>query len=86
MNNYFTTTIQLLNHLADSGFPAQLQACHDGWQLLFPWFKGGDIACHSGTGGRLESYGFPWDDGDVTTDTVDGFCRRFASLLAQVTQ
>ena len=85
MNNYFTTTVQLLNHLADNGFPAQLQACRDGWQLLFPWFEGGDIACNSATGGRLESYGFPWDGDDVTHDTMNGFRHRLAVLWEQVT-
>ena len=77
MNTYFNTIVSLLNAFADRGFPAQLNACGDGWQLKFPWFEGGDIACNSATGGRLESYGFPWDEGDVTRDTIEGFCSRF---------
>ena len=85
MNNYFITTVSLLNSLADAGFPAQLESCLDGWRLVFPWFEGGDIACNSGTGGRLESYGFPWDEGDVTRDTAEGFRHRLAEVWALVT-
>ncbi len=84
-NTYFTTITALLNELADRGFPAQLFPIHDGFQLRFPWYEGGDIACHSGTFGVLESYGFPWDDGDVTRDTMDGFVQRLIPLWAEVT-
>ena len=85
MNNYFTTIVSLLNLLAEGGFPATLHACCDGWQLRFPWYEDGDIACHSGTFGQLESYGFPWDDGDVTRDTAESFRHRLASLWGEVT-
>ena len=85
MTNYFTTTVQFLNYLADHGFPSQLHPCGDGWQLVFPWFEDGDITCNSATGGQLESYGFPWDDGDVTRDTMDGFHHRLLVLWEQVT-
>ena len=85
MTNYFTTILQMLNHLADHGLPVQLRSCRDGWQLVFPWFEDGDITCNSATGGQLESYGFPWDDGDVTRDTMDGFRRRLVVLREQVT-
>lgn len=84
-NTYFTTITALLNELADRGFPAQLFPIHDGFQLRFPWYEDGDIACHSGTFGVLESYGFPWDDGDVTRDTMDGFVQRLIPLWAEVT-
>ena len=85
MNTYFTTITTLLNHLADHGYPAQLHACGDGWKLCFPWFEGADIACNTATGGRLESYGFPWDEGDITRDTVEGFRHRLAKLWVAVT-
>ena len=85
MNAYFTTIINLLNVLADHGFPAQLTECRDGWQLRFPWYEEGDIACHSETRGRLESYGFPWDDGGVTIDTAEGFVHRLAKVWKEVT-
>ena len=85
MTNYFTTILQMLNHLADHGYPSQLRPCRDGWQLVFPWFEDGDITCNSATGGQLESYGFPWDEGDVTRDTMDGFRHRLSVLWEQVT-
>ena len=85
MTTYFTSIVDLLNLLAECGFTAQLFPIHDGWQLRFPWYEEGDIACHSGTGGRLESYGFPWDEGDVTRDSADGFRWRLASLWNEVT-
>mgnify|MGYP006988931114 CR=1 FL=1 len=50
--------------------PHEMHECYDGWQITFPWCKG-DIACHSGTFGseqhKVETYCFPWDEGDVTT-------------------
>ena len=85
MNSHFTTIVALLNLLAECGFPAQLAPCGDGWKLLFPWYEDGDIACNSMTCGRLESYGFPWDDGDVTADTADNFRWKLAELWEKVT-
>jgi hypothetical protein len=85
MTNYFTTIQALLNHLAECGFPAQLHISGDGFKLCFPWYEGGDIACNTMTGGRLESYGFPWDRGDITHDTLDGFRWRLAALWDEVT-
>ena len=76
MNAYLASIIALLNTLAEHGFTAQMVACVDGWKLVFPWYEEGDIACNTLTGGRLESYGFPWDRGDVTTDTAEGFAHR----------
>ena len=41
-----------------------------GYQWTFPNYPHGDIAIHSGTyysdEGFLESYGMPWDNGDVS--------------------
>ena len=85
MNTYFDTILALLNTLADKGFPAQLFPCDDGWQLRFPWAEDADIACNSLSRGNLESFGFPWDKGDVTTDTAEGFCHRLAILWEEVT-
>lgn len=85
INTYFTTITALLNVLAEHGFPAQLFPCHDGFQLHFPWYEEGDIACHSGTNGRLESYGFAWDGGDVTHDTAEGFAHRLHKVWVDAT-
>jgi hypothetical protein len=85
MNNYFTAIVNLLNTLAEHGFTAQLKACHDGWQLLFPWYEEGDISCNFLTGGKLESFGFPWDNGETTVDTAEGFCYRLAPVWDKAT-
>lgn len=85
MTNYFTTIQALLNNIAERGLPAQLHACGDGFKLCFPWYEGGDIACNTMTGGRLESYGFPWDYGDTTRDTLDGLRRRLVALWEEAT-
>lgn len=84
-NTYFTTITTLLNALANHGISAQLFSIYDGFQLRFPWYKNGDIVCHCGTRGVLESYRFPWDDGDVTHDTINGFVKRLINLYHEVT-
>lgn len=77
MNNaYFANITALLNELAANGVPAQLFECCDGYMLRFPWHSRGDVACHRGTYGQLESYRFPWDKGDVTRDSVAGMAER----------
>lgn len=85
MNNHFETALTLLNTLAEHGYPAQLVPSLDGWKILFPWYTDGDIACNSATGGYLESYGFPWDNGDVTVDTAEGFCHRLLPVWNKAT-
>ena len=80
MNNYFANITALLNILAANGVPAQLFECYEGFQLRFPWYSRGDVACHRGTFGQLESYRFPWDDGDVTRDTPDGMAQRITEF------
>ena len=49
--------------------PFTLLPLFDGFQLRFPWHVG-DVACHNGTygadAGMVETYQFPWDDGDVS--------------------
>jgi len=75
-NSYFANTTALLNVLAANGVPAQLFECYEGYQLRFPWYSCGDVACHCGTYGQLESYRFPWDRGDVTRDSVDKMANR----------
>ena len=84
-NNYFTTATALLNTLADRGFPAQLFQSHDGFQIRFPWYEGADITVNTLTGGKLESYGFPWDDGDTTTASAEWFASQIFPLWKEVT-
>ena len=46
---------------------------HEGYVVRFPWCKG-DVACHrafqGGTNGRLETYRFSLDDGDVHSNLL----------------
>ena len=84
MNNaYFANITGLLNELAANGVPAQLFECYEGYQLRFPWYSCGDVVCHRGTYGQLESYGFPWDEGDVTDDSVRGMSKRLVKLFEE---
>ena len=52
--------------------PYERNECWDGFQLRFPWSVG-DVAINSYTYGascgRVETFHFPWDDGDVTSMT-----------------
>ena len=59
---------------AEHEVPYTINKLWEGWQIRFPWCKG-DIACHDGTyghnDGMVESYQFPWDDGDVSVLTPE---------------
>lgn len=65
---------ELALELAAVGVPYEINECYEGWQLRFPWCMG-DVAIHDGTYGhsmgKVESYQFPWDNGDVTVLSVD---------------
>ena len=56
--------------LIDCGIPFSIQHLMSGWKWTFPDYPGGDVICHEGaygvTQGHVESYGMPWDNGDVT--------------------
>jgi hypothetical protein len=67
----FEDTRDYFNHLLDeAGIKYTVAPCFDGYQWRFPAFPLGDIICHSGSyhnnEGYVESYGFEWDEGDVT--------------------
>lgn len=67
--DFYNTILLIANELDLFDVPYEIGECWDGWQLTFPWCDG-DIACHSGTYGSevgdVESFMFPWDEGDVT--------------------
>lgn len=69
MTKYFETINYISALLTLFSIPHNLISLYDGWQLTFSWCKG-DVACHSGTYGsnqyKVETYCFPWDEGDVT--------------------
>lgn len=86
----YTERIEIIADACENlKIPYEIVDCYDGKQLIFPW-SSGDIACHSGTFGAklnmVESYQFPWDNGDVTVLSVGGaiaklveqfFCLRY---------
>ena len=66
--------------------PFEMGPLYEGWQLRFPWCEG-DVACHRGTygqaNGMVETYQFPWDDGDVTMITPTAAAIRIISLYCE---
>ena len=74
MKNYFERIEFIYNILVALHIPCTMNALYESWQLHFPWCEG-DVAAHRGTyeeaRGKVESYCFPWDDGDVTVLTPE---------------
>lgn len=70
-NNYFERIVDLTLALSDNGVPCHVEDLYDGYKVTFPWCDG-DVIAHSGMlgggecGYTVESFGFPWDEGDVT--------------------
>ena len=68
-NHYFERIADLVLTLSDNGVPCHVEDCYDGYKVTFPWCNG-DVIAHSfmlGSGAYgVESFGFPWDYGDVT--------------------
>jgi hypothetical protein len=68
-NQYFKPIEIIADFLDNKKIENTCYHCYEGYQLRFNWCKG-DVACHSGTygsrSGYVETYNFPWDDGDVS--------------------
>lgn len=70
-NRYFERIADLVLTLSDNGVPCRVNDLYDGYKVTFPWCDG-DVIAHSGMlgggecGWTVESFGFPWDEGDVT--------------------
>lgn len=66
---YAKPILELANLCTKKDIPFTLNIIWDGLQIRFPWHSG-DMACHAGTYGHtsgcVESYQFPWDNGDVS--------------------
>lgn len=65
----YELAIHELTRLLDRlDIPYEEEELYDGYVVRFPWCKG-DVACHralpGGTNGRLETYRFSLDNGDV---------------------
>ncbi len=75
MNTFYATVIKtFISKCIEAGIPFTFKPLHDGGEIRFSWCSG-TIAIFFGTHescrGRLESYGFPWDDGRLSTLKVD---------------
>lgn len=67
---------------AENGIPYSIEPILDGYAICFPWCFG-DVACHQYTGGNewyVESYGFPWDDGDITVLLPEEAAKNIVDL------
>lgn len=73
----------------NNGIPYTINELHGGWQIRFPWCDG-DIACHAGTYGQaegmVESYCFPWDEGDVSILSVEEAIQKVVDYYKEVTK
>ena len=86
-----TTYIMIVKAVADGldkqNIPYSTNYIWDGYQLRFPWCDG-DVVCHSGSyghsAGHVESYCFPWDEGDVTEITVAEAIEKIANYYSEV--
>lgn len=76
---YQSTTLTLSLILTRENIPHTVRAFQGGYQFLFPWCSG-DLICHSFSYGNkwgcFESYGFPWDEDDVSTLPVDEAAQK----------
>lgn len=66
--------------LAQLNIPFTMRPIWEGWQILCPWANNADVAVHDGTygvkQGMVETYEFPWDEGDVTCLTPEEAADR----------
>lgn len=66
--------------LSRLNIPFEMRSLYEGWQILCPWADNADVAAHDGTygtaRGMVESYGFPWDEGDVSVLTPEEAADR----------
>lgn len=66
---YLVPILKVARILDTLEVPFQFTGCYNGAQLNFDWCEG-DVVCHEGsyghTRGEVETYQFPWDDGDVS--------------------
>lgn len=84
--NYSERILYIASILLAKAVPFTINDIFDGMQLRFPWTHG-DIACHYFTygaaSGAVESYCFPWDEGDVTVLTPDEAAEKIIEYFEQ---
>lgn len=69
--NYAEPICIVASYLTEAGVPYTINRSQDGWQMCFYEWCDGDLICHSWSVGHsdgwVETYQFPWDEGDVTS-------------------
>lgn len=92
MKNTIPTYAERINMiaaaLAEAAVPYEIHEIYEGWQLRFGWCYG-DVAVHDYTygakSGYVETYKFPWDDGDVSMLTPEEAAERIIALCDEWT-
>lgn len=84
LNEKYVRTVGLAGIiLGEYGIQYDIHALHGGAQITFDWNEG-DGVCHSfsygNETGNIETYGFPWDNGDVSVLDIPEFCSRVKKL------
>ena len=68
--------------------PHEVRPIWEGWQILCPWADDADVAAHDGTygakRGMVETYEFPWDEGDVSVLTPEEAADRIITYWNQL--
>jgi hypothetical protein len=89
MNRYNEIISAISDRLDEYHIPHTVHDCWDGAQIRFPWCEG-DVAIHSYTcacaKGYVESYQFPWDDGDTSVLDPEEAVERIVQLYIEMLQ
>ena len=83
MKNYFERISFIKSVLDSLQIPCAMNELCGGYQLRFPWCEG-DVSAHKSTygnrNGMVESYCFPWDDGDISILTPEEVAIKIIAL------
>ena len=84
---YFLPILKIATALNSANVPFYFRNCYDGAQLAFPW-TAGDVVCHyfshGSNAGYVESFQFPWDNGDVTKLTVEEAIEKISNYYCEI--
>ena len=87
--DYFAIMNGIRETLLSRGIPCTMNPLYEGYQLRFHWCDG-DVAIHSTTYcnniGRVETYNFPWDEGDVSVLEPDEFIEIITNFYQDCTK
>lgn len=85
----FTIMNNIHDTLLSRGILCIMRPLLGGCQLKFPWCDG-NAAIYSGTyrnkAGRVETYGFPWDEGKISVFEPDKFVEIITSFYEACTK